>query len=177
MPMSATPSWARTEPSMYSTMEWTMDCGCTTTSICSGRRSKSHRASMISSPLFISVAESTVIFAPIFQVGWFRASAAVRGAGNVHVGEPLARQLAEGAAGGREHDAPHLRAVVPLEALEDGAVLGVHWKERHPAGPRARGHRFPGHHGRFLFRRRVVFPRLDGRHRRQQPRAPHEGGE
>src|SRR5574337_907468 len=75
--MSATPSWAMTEPSMYSTMECTMDCGWTRTPICSGSRSNSHRASMISSPLFMSVAESVVIFAPIFQVGCFNASAAV----------------------------------------------------------------------------------------------------
>ena len=31
-------------------------------------------ASMISSPLFMSVAQSTVIFAPIFQFGWRSAS-------------------------------------------------------------------------------------------------------
>ena len=67
--MSATPSWAMTEPSTYSTMEWMMDCGCTTTCTCSAGRPKSQRASMTSSPLFMSVAESTVILAPIFHVG------------------------------------------------------------------------------------------------------------
>src|SRR2546422_237008 len=80
MPMSATPSWAKTAPSMYSTIECTMLCGWTTTCTWSGRTSKSQRASMISSPLFISVAESTVIFAPIFQVGCRRASAIVASA-------------------------------------------------------------------------------------------------
>ena len=76
-PMSATPSWAMIEPSMYSTIEWTIDCGCTTTAICSGARSNSQRASMISRPLFMRVAESMVIFAPIFQVGWRSASSTV----------------------------------------------------------------------------------------------------
>ena len=34
--MSVTPSWAMVEPSVSSTIEWTMDCGCTTTSMRSG---------------------------------------------------------------------------------------------------------------------------------------------
>ena len=42
-----------------------------------GSRSKSQRASMSSSPLFISVAESTVTLRPIFQRGWRRASSGV----------------------------------------------------------------------------------------------------
>ena len=67
--MSATPSWAITEPSTYSTMEWTMDWGWTITCTWPGTRSKSQRASITSSPLFMSVAESTVILAPIFHVG------------------------------------------------------------------------------------------------------------
>ncbi len=77
MPMSATPSWAMTEPSTYSTSECTTDCGCTTTWTCSGSTSNSQRASMTSSPLFMRVAESTVILAPIRQVGWLSASATV----------------------------------------------------------------------------------------------------
>ena len=40
-------------------------------------RPKSHTASMSSRPLFIRVAESMVIFAPIFQLGCLRASARV----------------------------------------------------------------------------------------------------
>ena len=51
-----------------------IDWGCTTTSICSGGRSNSQRASIISRALFIRVAESMVIFSPISQVGWLRAS-------------------------------------------------------------------------------------------------------
>jgi hypothetical protein len=54
---------------MYSTSEWTMLCGCTTTSTCAGGRLNSRQASICSSPLFISVAESTEIFRPITQRG------------------------------------------------------------------------------------------------------------
>ncbi len=77
MPMSGTPSWAITEPSMYSTIECTTDCGCTMTCTWSGATSNSQRASMISRPLFISVAESIVILAPIFHVGCLSASSTV----------------------------------------------------------------------------------------------------
>ena len=67
--MSGGLSWAITEPSLYSTIEWTIDCGWIITAIWSARKSNSQRASMISRALFISVAESTVIFGPIAQVG------------------------------------------------------------------------------------------------------------
>ena len=47
--------------------------GWTTISIFSGSMSNSHLASIISKPLFMRVAESMVIFAPIAQLGWQRA--------------------------------------------------------------------------------------------------------
>ncbi len=72
--MSVTPNCARIEPSTISTIECTTDCGCTTTSMRSAGIPKSQRASMTSSPLFISVAESIVILRPIRQVGCLRAS-------------------------------------------------------------------------------------------------------
>ena len=75
--MSGRLACATTEPSTNSTMECTTDCGCTTTSICSGRRSKSQRASITSSALFIRVAESIVILGPMDQVGWRSASVGV----------------------------------------------------------------------------------------------------
>src|SRR5438094_552262 len=75
--MSARPSWAMTDPSTYSTIECTIDCGWTTTCTWSEATSNSQRASMISSPLFMSVAESIVIFAPIFHVGCLSASSTV----------------------------------------------------------------------------------------------------
>ena len=73
--ISVTPIWAITDPSQSSTSECTTDCGCTTTSIRSAGVPNSQRASMTSSPLFINVAESTVILRPMRQVGWARASA------------------------------------------------------------------------------------------------------
>ena len=71
--MSGVPSWAFREPSTNRTAEWTTLCGCTTTSIASYSTSYSQCASMTSRPLFASVAESIVIFAPIVHVGWRRA--------------------------------------------------------------------------------------------------------
>ena len=92
--MSGGLSWAITEPSLYSTIECTIDCGWITTAICSADSPNSQRASMISNALFINVAESTVIFGPIAQVGWAKASATVTWAScaaeNVRNGPPLA---------------------------------------------------------------------------------------
>ena len=54
-----------------------MLCLCTITSILSSGMSNRRAASIISSPLFIIVAESMVIFAPIDQFGCLRACSAV----------------------------------------------------------------------------------------------------
>ena len=78
--MSVVPSWASIDPSANSTSEWTIDCGCTTTSICAAGIPNSQCASITSRPLFMSVAESTVIFGPICQVGCRKASAGVTSA-------------------------------------------------------------------------------------------------
>ena len=67
--MSGVPSWAMTQPSIYSTMEWMMLWGWILTSILAAGTSKSQRASITSSPLFIIVAESMVIFFPMLQLG------------------------------------------------------------------------------------------------------------
>ena len=67
--MSGLPSCARIAPSSNSIIEWITLCGCTTTWIFSSGTPKRWCASMTSRPLFIIVAQSTVIFAPIFQVG------------------------------------------------------------------------------------------------------------
>jgi len=58
-----------TLPSSNSTIEWTMLCGCTTTSIRSYGTPKRTCASITSRALLASVAESTVILRPIDQVG------------------------------------------------------------------------------------------------------------
>jgi hypothetical protein len=75
--ISGTPSCAIRLASRYSTIEWTIDWGWMRTSIRDGGRPKSHIASITSNPLFIRVAESTEIFAPIRHVGCPSASATV----------------------------------------------------------------------------------------------------
>ncbi len=57
------------DPSVSSTIECTTDCGWITTSMASGAAPNSQCASITSRPLFISVAESIVIFRPICHVG------------------------------------------------------------------------------------------------------------
>ncbi len=77
--ISGTPNWAGTAPSSYSRRECTrlspMDDDIDLTG--RGDRTNNHRAWMSSRPLFIMVAESMVILAPIFQFGWRRASSGV----------------------------------------------------------------------------------------------------
>ena len=75
--MSGTLSCASIVPSTNSTREWTIDWGWISTWMRPPGMSKSQRASIISKALFIKVAESTVTFGPMFQVGWARASAKV----------------------------------------------------------------------------------------------------
>ena len=75
--MSGTPNWAFTAPSRNCTALCTIDCGCTSTSICRASTPNSHLASITSNPLFIIVALSIVILAPISHVGWRNASALV----------------------------------------------------------------------------------------------------
>jgi hypothetical protein len=95
--MSVVESCASTELSMNSTIECTIDCGCTITSTRRISTSKSQRASIISSPLLKSVAESMVIFAPMFQVGCLSACSGVTSAsfsaGQVRKGPPLAVRI------------------------------------------------------------------------------------
>ena len=87
-------SWAIVEPSVNSTIEWTTDCGWTTTSIWSYGVPNSSWASITSRPLFISVLESTVIFGPMLHVGWASAASTVTSASSAadrpRNGPPLA---------------------------------------------------------------------------------------
>ena len=64
-------------PSVNSTNEWMMLSGWTTTAMSPAGTLKSQRASAISSPLFIIVAESMVILRPMAHFGCRRASATV----------------------------------------------------------------------------------------------------
>ena len=81
--------------------------------------SNSQCASMTSRPLFISVAESMVIFGPMRQVGWRSASSGVtsreRGAAG---SRGTVRPTRSGSAGGS-------RAARAVQALVDGVVLAV----------------------------------------------------
>ena len=76
-----------------------MDCGCTSTSSRSARRPKRWCASISSSPLFIRLAESMLIFDPIDQTGWAAAcagvAAAIRSRVQVRNGPPEAVSVIE----------------------------------------------------------------------------------
>ena len=75
--MSGRPRCASRAPSRKRTSPCTVEPGWTTTSICSYGMPKSQCASISSSPLFARVAESTLIFRPMFQVGCASASSTV----------------------------------------------------------------------------------------------------
>ena len=75
--MSGVPSCAFIAPSSNCTIECMTDCGCMTTSMSSAPTPNSHLASITSNPLFIIVAESMVIFAPILQLGCLSACSRV----------------------------------------------------------------------------------------------------
>ena len=108
--MSGGDACAIVEPSTNSTIECTIDCGCTTTSMRSYGTSKSRCASITSRPLFTSVAEFVVTTRPMSQVGWASASAGVTSASDVAVA------AAERAAGCREHEPAHLVGARPSAA-------------------------------------------------------------
>ena len=75
--MSGGEHWASVAPSTNCTIECTIDCGWTTTSIRSRSTPYSRWASSSSSPLLTSVAELVVITRPMAQVGWARACSGV----------------------------------------------------------------------------------------------------
>lgn len=93
MRMSGVPSWALMAPSSNSTIEWTIDCGWSSTEMRSAGVPKSQWASITSKPLFTSVDESMVILAPIDHWGWRSASSTVtsasRSAGTSRRAPPL----------------------------------------------------------------------------------------
>ena len=106
--------------------------------------SKSHIASMVSMPLFMRVAQSTVILSPMFQVGCLSAWAGVTAA------RPSGVEVAEGAAAGREHDAADAVILLAPEALPDGGVLAVDRAEVASAGDHGATDEVPGHDERLL---------------------------
>ena len=118
--MSGGLAWAIVEPSTNSTIEWTIDCGCTVTSIRSYGTSNSRCASITSRPLLTRVAEFVVTTSPMSQVGCASASAGVTS------GERRAAAPAERAPGCGEHQPADLAVVARPQRLRDGRVLGVH---------------------------------------------------
>ena len=139
----ATPARTRSDPSCRAcraapaprrrarpTIEWMMLCGWITTSMRSGGRSNSQRASITSSALFIIVAESTEILRPITQFGCAQAWSGV---------------TPPSVAGSRVRNGPpeavstmwstRCRSTPPdrRQALEDGRVLAVDRDQRRPA--------------------------------------------
>ena len=65
------------------------------------------------------MAESTVIFGPMSQVGWARASA------TVHLGKLFGREGAEWPPAGGQYHPPHLLPPPGLQGLKHGAVFAV----------------------------------------------------
>ena len=109
-----------------------------------GGAPNSQCASITSRPLFISVAESIVIFGPICQVGCFSASF------GGHLVETRRRPAAEGPARRREDQAPQLARPAAVQALVDGVVLAVDRQNRDAAAARRVHDETAGHHQHFL---------------------------
>ena len=169
--MSVTPSWARIEPSTNSTIEWTIDCGCMTTSIRSPGTPKSQCASMTSSPLFISVAESIVIFRPIRHVGCFNAS----------LGLTVASWLREWPRNGPPDavrtSRPNLARGPAVQALVDGVVLAVDGENLDAAAAGRVRHQGARHDQHFLVRERDGLAGLDRRQHRLERRCARRGAQ
>ena len=119
------------------------------------------------------VAESTVIFGPICQVGCRSASAGVTSARLALVrprnGPPDAVRISRRTS----------RGIVSAQALMDGVVLAVHRQDRHAASAGAVHHQPAGHHQHFLVGQGDGLAGVDGRQhrlegRRARRRAEHE---
>ena len=81
--MSGGLAWAMVEPSVKVTIECTIDCGCTTTSMRSYGMPNSRWVSISSSPLLTSDAEFSVFIGPIDQVGCAPACSGVTSSSSV----------------------------------------------------------------------------------------------
>ena len=162
--MSGGDAWAIVEPSTNSTIECTIDCGCTTTSISSYGTPNSRCASITSRPLLTRVAEFVVTTRPMSHVGCASASAGVT------VRERLARAAAERAAGCRQHEPADLGGLARAQRLRDRGVLGV---DRHDLpGPRSRGDEVAADDERLLVGERERAARLERRERRAEADRP-----
>ena len=99
---------------------------------------------MISSPLFIIVAESMVTFGPMVQVGWRSASSTVMRREGARVA------LAERAAAGGEHQPAHAVRALAAQALPERAVLAVDRQDARPARGRPGLDQLARHHQHLL---------------------------
>ena len=124
-------------------------------------------ASISSSPLFIRVAESMVIFPPMSQVGW--ASASSRGH-RVEVGA-----AAERAAAGGEHEPVHRAGPLAGDQLEQRGVLGVHRQQLRARGLGQRRHELAAHHEALLVGQREVDALAQRRDRGAEAGRAHQG--
>ena len=128
---------------------------------------------MTSSPLFIMVAESIVIFGPIFHVGMRE-----RVLDRDRV-ERLEAALAEGAARRREDQAPRLFGPAAAHGLVDRAVLGVDRDELGAALSGLVEDELAGDDQRFLVGEGEALSGADRGVRRAQAQradeAPHDG--
>ena len=169
--MSVGPSWAMIDPSRSSTIECTTDCGWITTSICPGPTPNSQRASITSRPLFISVAESMVIFRPIRHVGWRSASSGPTflssAAEWLRNGPPDAVRISRPIS-------PRLRPCrhwwMALCSLSTG-------QDRHALPRGRRGDDGAGHHQDFLVGQRDGLAGVDGGQHGLQRGGPRRGAE
>src|SRR3989304_4378004 len=195
--MSGTPNCAIMLPSPYSTIEWTTDWGWMSTSIFEGGRPKSQVASITSSPLFISVAESTVIFVPIRQVGWPSTSETVARRirrkvwfrnGPPAAGRPPPRAppppppppqggVRERPAGGGEEDPEDVFPPVAGGGLEHGRVLAVDGQDFGPTRPGGLDEGPARHHERLLVGQRDPLPESCRRDHGPDRGHPRRGGQ
>ena len=159
--MSGGDACAIVEPSTNSTIECTIDCGCTTTSMSSYGTPNSRCASMTSSPLLTSVAEFVVTTRPMSQVGCASASAGVTAPSDSRV------RPRNGTTGCRQHEPAHLGVLARAQRLRDRGVLGVDRDDL--ARSRQRGDQVAADDERLLVRERERAARLERRECGSEP--------
>ena len=130
--------------------------------------SNSQRASIISSPLLNSVAESIVILRPMTHEGCFSACSTVI---------PETQILASSRNGPPEAVSQSLRTELgwlAVQALENRRVLAIHRQHAHAVLARLAHDDFAGHDQDLLGCHRDVFAGANGRQRRMQSRSAHD---
>ena len=169
--MSGRPRCASRAPSRRRTSPCTIDCGCTTTSMRSYGTSNSQCASMTSRPLFMSVAESIVMRAPIVQVGM------PQGLLGRDVGE-LGRGAAAERTAARGHDQGLDRlGLLAREQLVQRGVLGVDRQQLRAAARQGLAHERAAGDEALLVGERDVDARLQRRQRGVEPGRADDGVE